>query len=212
MHSVFVLDDHDIVRFGLETLIEASGLLRVVGSSATLSEGLGRIAVLQPDLVISDMSMDDSKGLDTVKAVVQAQKPRPVLIVSMHDELIYAEQVLALGARGYVMKENAHAMVMPAAQALLRGERWVSNVVNSRILSRMMKHARPGENAATAASQLTVRELQVLEKLGLGKTTKEIAFELDLSSRTVDIHRAHIKKKLHLKSGSELIAFAISRL
>lgn len=212
MHSVFVLDDHDIVRFGLETLIEGSGLLRVVGSSATLNEGLGRIAALQPDLVISDMSMDDSKGLDTVKAVVQAQKPRPVLIVSMHDELIYAEQVLALGARGYVMKENAHAMVMPAAQALLRGERWVSNVVNSRILSRMMKHARPGENAATAASQLTVRELQVLEKLGLGKTTKEIAFELDLSSRTVDIHRAHIKKKLHLKSGSELIAFAISRM
>lgn len=212
MHSVFILDDHDIVRFGLETLIQGSGLLQVVGTSATLNEGLARIAVLQPDIVISDMSMDDSKGLDTVKAVVQAQKPRPVLIVSMHDELIYAEQVLALGAHGYVMKENAHAMVMPAARALLRGERWVSAVVNSRILSRMMKHARPGEHTPGATGQLTVRELQVLEKLGLGKTTKEIAFELDLSSRTVDIHRAHIKKKLQLKSGSELIAFAISRM
>ena len=212
MRSVFVLDDHDIVRFGLETLIQASGALSVVGSAASLTEGLTRIAVLQPDLVISDMSMDDSKGLDTVKAVVHAQSPRPVLIVSMHDELIYAEQVLALGARGYLMKENAHAMALPAAQALLRGERWVSPTVNSRILSRLMKHAPAGSPSLAGTNHLTVREVQVLEKLGLGKTTKEIAYELNLSSRTVDIHRAHIKKKLQLKSGSELIAFAISRM
>ncbi len=210
MKSVFVLDDHDIVRFGLETLIQASGSLSVVGTSSTLAEGLERIAVLKPDLVISDMSMDDSKGLDTVKAVVQAQRPRPVLIVSMHDELIYAEQVLALGANGYLMKESAHATVLPAAQALLRGERWVSPVVHTRMLGRMMKHA--GSQSQSAAQQLTAREVQVLEKLGSGKTTKEIAYELDLSSRTVDIHRANIKKKLNLKSGSELIAFAISRM
>lgn len=214
MNSVFIIDDHDIVRFGLETLVGSyAPSLRLVGAAAGLAAGLRQIGELKPDLVITDMSLGESKGLDTVAAVVEAQEDRPVLVVSMHDELIYAEQALVLGARGYVMKENAHAMVAPAAFALLRGETWVSPKVSSRILNRVMKRtAANAQSSDDPENQLSAREVQVLEKLRHGKTTKEIAFDLGLSSRTVDVHRANIKRKLGLKSGAELIAFAITRM
>lgn len=215
MNSVFIIDDHDIVRFGLETLVASyAPSLRLVGAAPGLATGLRQITELKPDLVITDMSLGESKGLDTVAAVVRAQGNRPVLVVSMHDELIYAEQALALGARGYVMKENAHAMAAPAAFALLRGETWVSPKVSARILNRVMKRSAVGthQNTDDVENQLSAREVQVLEKLRHGKTTKEIAFELGLSSRTVDVHRANIKRKLGLKSGAELIAFAITRM
>lgn len=215
MKSLFVLDDHDIVRFGLEMLIASyAPSLKLVGSGVSLGNALRQIAALQPDLVITDMSLRESKGLDTVAAVVQAQAPRPVLVVSMYDELIYAEQALALGAKGYVMKDNAHASVVPAAFALLRGETWVSTQVSSRILNRVLKRSplNMQHGADENDRHLSAREVQVLEKLKHGKTTKEIAFELGLSARTVDVHRANAKRKLGLKSGSELIAFAISNM
>lgn len=213
MNSVLVIDDHDIVRFGLETLISGCPDLTLIGSVASLAEGLRVIEAEQPSLVISDMSMDDSKGLDTVRAVVEAQKPRYTLIVSMHDEMLYGEQVLAMGAQGYVMKESAHAMVVPAALAALRGETWVSQRLSAKLLNRLLQRNRV-ERPATAedtAASLSMRELQVLELVRTGKTTKEIAFDLGLSNRTVDIHRANIKKKLGLRSGTELIAFALAR-
>lgn len=213
MNSVLVIDDHDIVRFGLETLISGCPDLTLIGSVASLAEGLRVIDAERPSLVISDMSMDDSKGLDTVRAVVEAQKPRYTLIVSMHDEMLYGEQVLAMGAQGYVMKESAHAMVVPAALAALRGETWVSQRLSAKLLNRLLQRNRV-ERPATAedtAASLSMRELQVLELVRTGKTTKEIAFDLGLSNRTVDIHRANIKKKLGLRSGTELIAFALAR-
>lgn len=213
MNSVLVIDDHDIVRFGLETLISGCPELTLIGSVASLADGLRVIEAEHPSLVISDMSMDDSKGLDTVRAVVEAQKPRYTLIVSMHDEMLYGEQVLAMGAQGYVMKESAHAMVVPAALAALRGETWVSQRLSAKLLNRLLQRnrvERPAVSEDTAAS-LSLRELQVLELVRTGKTTKEIAFDMGLSNRTVDIHRANIKKKLGLRSGTELIAFALAR-
>ncbi|RZJ03190.1 MAG: response regulator transcription factor [Rubrivivax sp.] len=210
--SVFILDDHDIVRFGLATLLSTSGELRVVGSASSLASGLDQIRRLEPDLVISDMSMEDSKGLDTVRAVVQAQAPRSVLIVSMHDEVLYGEQVLSLGARGYLMKETAYAHVLPAAHHVLAGGTWVSPAMNSRLLNRLTRRTQgPRAAARTGEFALTTREIEVLEKLGKGKTTKEIAYELELSSRTVDIHRANIKRKLGLRSAAELMAYSLSR-
>ena len=210
--TVFILDDHDIVRFGLATLLATSGQLRVVGSASSLGSGLEQIRRFEPDLVISDMSMVDSKGLDTVRAVVQAQSPRGVLIVSMHDEVLYGEQVLSLGARGYLMKETAYAHVLPAARHVLEGGTWVSPAMNSRLLNRLTRRAHgAGGSARTGESALTTREIEVLEKLGKGKTTKEIAYELTLSSRTVDIHRANIKRKLGLRSAAELMAYSLSR-
>jgi DNA-binding NarL/FixJ family response regulator len=212
MNSILIIDDHDIVRFGLETLVAASPELKLLGSVCTLADGLRQIAQSQPALVISDMTLGDSQGLDTVRAVLAAQAPRPTLVVSMHDELLYGEQVLALGAAGYLMKESAHSVVIPAALAALRGERWVSPRLNAKLLNRLLQ--RTGSSAAApqpSAQDLTMRELEVLQMLRTGKTTKQIAFDLQLSARTVDIHRANIKRKLGLRTGAELIAFASTR-
>lgn len=213
MNSVLIIDDYDIVRFGLETLIANAPELALAGSAGNLADGLRLIEQLKPALVISDMSMDDSKGLDTVRAVVAAQQPRRTLIISMHDEMLYGEQVLALGAHGYVMKESAHAVVVAAAMTVLHGETWVSQRLNTKLLNRLL-HRSQSDRPSTpedAARALSLRELEVLEFLRTGKTTKEIAFELGLSNRTVDIHRANIKRKLGLRSGTELIAFALAK-
>jgi len=211
-HSVLIIDDHDIVRFGLETLIASQADLHLAGSAASLSQGLALIEQTRPDLVISDMAVGDSSGLDTVRAVVQAQAPNPVLVVSVQDEMLYGEQVLSLGARGYLMKETAYASVIPAVQAVLAGELWVSQRLASKMMNRLLRRTRVAAEPAEAAPSLTGRELQVLELLKTGKTTKEIAAALVLSARTVDIHRANIKKKLGLRTGAELIAFASHRL
>ena len=213
MHTVFIIDDHDIVRFGLSALLSAWPDLKLVGEAANLQSGLLGIAQHQPDLVISDLSMDDSKGLDTVRSVVAAQGGRAVLIISMHDELIYAEQVVALGARGYLMKEHALQFALGAVLAVLDGQMWVSAAVSAQMLNRLKPQPTPHASSPAHISnaKLSTRELDVLEKLSLGKTTKETAFELNISARTVDIHRASLKKKLGLKSGAELISWAASK-
>jgi DNA-binding NarL/FixJ family response regulator len=216
MKTIFIVDDHDIVRFGLEMLLKSEPEWRLLGSAVNLQHALRAIAQLQPDLLITDMSLPDSQGLDTVRAMVQAQAHRPVLVVSMHDELIYAEQVLSLGAQGYLMKEKAQELVVQAARELLSGNRWVSPQVSAQLLNRVVSSRSRRSTVdfprAAAQSQMSLREVEVLEKIGRGKTTKEIAYSLELSSRTVDVHRASIKKKLGLRSGAEVVAFAVSRL
>jgi DNA-binding NarL/FixJ family response regulator len=216
MKSIFIVDDHDIVRFGLELLLKNSLEFNVLGSAANLHHAIEAVGQLQPDLLITDMSLPDSHGLDTVRAMVQAQGHRPVLVVSMHDELIYAEQVLSLGAQGYLMKEKAQELVVHAARELLSGNRWVSPHVSAQVLNRLVPNRsrrstvdfpRPAPH-----SQMSMREVEVLERIGRGQTTKEIAYSLVLSSRTIDVHRASIKKKLGLRSGAEVVAFAVSRL
>ena len=209
--SVLIIDDHDIVRFGLETLVHGCRELRLAGSADSLAAGLRLIDATQPDLVISDMGTRDSSGLDTVRAVVAAQNPRPVLIVSIHDEMLYGEQVVALGARGYLMKENAHASVIPAALAILNGDTWVSPKLNAKLVNRMFRSAGQAQDRGPALS-LSSRELEVLELLKSGKSTKEIAKAMEVSVRTIDIHRSRLKRKLGLRTGAELIAFASSRL
>jgi DNA-binding NarL/FixJ family response regulator len=210
--SVLIIDDHDIVRFALAMLVQSCPELQLAGSADTLSHGLAMIAQTQPDLVISDLGTGDSSGLDTVRALVAAQAPRPVLIVSVHDEMLYGEQAIALGARGYVMKDSAYGSVIPAALNVLRGGVWASPRLNARLISRIVRSSRTFSGGAADPKALSERELKVLELLRSGKSTKEIAKTLDMSIRTVDIHRARIKRKLGLRTGAELIAFASSRL
>ena len=210
--SVLIIDDHDIVRFALAMLVQSCPELQLAGSADTLAHGLSMIAQTQPDLVISDLGTGDSSGLDTVRALVTAQAPRPVLIVSVHDEMLYGEQAIALGARGYVMKESAYGSVIPAALNVLRGGVWASQRLNARLISRIVRSSRTFSGGATDPKALSERELKVLELLRSSKSTKEIAKTLDMSIRTVDIHRARIKRKLGLRTGAELIAFASSRL
>ena len=213
MHSVLIIDDHDIVRIGLEALLSRAPDLRVVGSVGTLAAGVSLIARLRPEVVISDMGLADSSGLHTVRTVAQVQAPRRVLIVSMQDELLYGEQALALGADGYLMKDCVHDNLLAAVRAVLQGHTWASPELSARMMNRhLRRNSARKEAAGGVEASLSLRELQVLEFLREGRTTKEIASELNLSARTVDIHRANLKKKLGLRSGAELIAFASSRL
>ncbi len=215
--SIFIVDDHDIVRFGLETLFKNIPEFNLLGAAVNLAHAVGAIERLQPDLVITDMSLPDSQGLDTVRAIVRAQAPRPVLVLSMHDELIYAEQVMRLGADGYLMKDMAQALIVQVSRALLAGERWVSTKVNGQLLNRLVRQRRSlhgGHHPPPKPTRgaMSMREVEVLEKIGAGKTTKEIAYGLSLSPRTIDVYRASLKKKLGLRSGTELVAFAVSRM
>ncbi len=206
--TVVVIDDHDIIRFGLEALLSVRPDLCIVGAASSLKRGLLLIEEKKPDLVITDMGTGDSGGLDTVRAVVAAQADRATLVLSMQDEMLYGEQVLALGARGYVMKDNAHADIVPAVHAVLDGGIWMSPRLGARLLNRNLKRMRVSRDEGGDTPGLSVRETEVLELLKLGKSTKEIATALKLSTRTVDVHRANIKRKLGLRTGAELIAFA----
>jgi DNA-binding NarL/FixJ family response regulator len=210
--TVVIIDDHDIVRFGLETLVNACPQLRLAGSAEDVQGGLRLIETLQPDLVISDMGTRDSRGLDTVRAVVAAQTPRSVLIVSTHDELLYGAQAIALGARGYVMKESAHASVIAAALSILEGGTWVSPRLNAKLMGRLFNNGTRSPAPESDGLSLSAREFEVLELLKSGMSTKQIASTLHVSGRTVDIYRASMKRKLGLRTGAELIAFASSRL
>ena len=212
MASILILDDHDIVRFGLETLVLGCPDLQLVDSAASLAEGLRLIEEHKPDLVVTDMSVGDSSGLDTVRAVVNAQGIRRTLVVSMQDELLYGEQVLSLGASGYLMKDSAHASILPAIRAVLGGDTWASPRLQAKLVNRLLRRNRVEGASAEDTASLTLREIEVLQHLKGGRTTKEIARALNLSVRTVDLHRANIKRKLNLRTGAELIAFASTRL
>ena len=209
MHSVLIIDDHDIVRLGLEALLSRCPDIALAGWADNLQSGLAQIHRHCPALVISDMGLGDSNGLDTVRALAQAQGTRRLLIVTMQDEMLYGEQALALGANGYLMKGSVQANLVPAVLTILHGGTWTSPRLNARMVDRYLRRNTAAKaRAEEGVSALSARELQVLELLRNGKTTKQIADVLQLSSRTVDIHRANMKKKLKLRSGAELIAFA----
>lgn len=210
-HSVVIIDPHDLVRFGLEKLVAASSGLRLVGLASNLAEGLRLIEALRPDLVISDLSTGDSSGLDTVRALVAAQGGRGTLIVSAHDEARYAEQVLLLGARGYVMKDHAAASTVLAAHTVLRGAIWVSPDIQAQLMDRLARAGLAAGPAKARTPHLSEREARIVELLKCGMTTKQIASALGVSTRTVDVHRAGIKRKLGLRTGAELVAYASSR-
>lgn len=210
-HSVLIIDPQDLVRFGLEKLVAASAGLRLVGLASSLAEGLRLIEALRPDLVISDLATGDSSGLDTVRALVAAQGARGTLIVSAHDEALYAEPALQLGARGYVMKHHAAATTVLAAHTVLRGAVWVSPDIQAQLLNRLARTAPAAAPANARPLHLSARELKIVELLKSGMTTKQIAGALGVSTRTVDVHRAGIKRKLGLRTGAELVAYASSR-
>ena len=189
VHSILIMDSQEIVRLGLEVLVMGCPGLRLVGSAASLAEGLRLIEEHRPDLVITEMALRDSVGLDTVRSVLRAQGDRCTIVVSAQDEMLYGEQVLSMGTHGYVMKEHAHANLVQAAMAVLGGQRWISPALNAMLLNRVLER----RHTVGGDCRLTARELQVLDHLRTGKSTKEIAVALNLSVRTVDLYRANIK-------------------
>ncbi|HWW87319.1 MAG TPA: response regulator transcription factor [Vicinamibacterales bacterium] len=204
---VLVVDDHPIVREGLTLLINRQPDLIVCGDAEEAETALDAIGRLQPDILIVDISLNGPDGLDLIKTIRAAASGPPVLVLSMHDELIYAERALRAGASGYIMKQEGTERVLIALRRILKGEVYLSD----RAASRIVQHYVRGSTAATrpVVAELSDRELEVFRLIGEGHSTRQIAEELHLSVKTVETYQAHIKEKLSLRSARELVQHAI---
>jgi len=204
---IMVVDDHPIVRQGLTLLINQEPDLVVCGEAEEASGAMHVLASSRPDVVIVDISLNGPDGIDLLKNIRIAHPTLPVLILSMHDESIYAERALRAGANGYIMKQEATQNVLVAVRRLLGGEIYVS----ARLANQMLRHYITGSgtprNSSTA--DLSDRELEVFRLIGEGHGTRQIAEELHISVKTVESYQAHIKEKLSLRSSRELLQHAI---
>jgi len=204
---VLLVDDHPIVRQGLMLLINQEPDLTVCGQAEDMQSALQAIPDARPEIMVVDISLNGPDGLELLKNIRTKHPVMPVLILSMHDESIYAERALRAGANGYIMKQEATDKVLTALRRILSGEIYVSD----RVGSAMLQHYVRGTSLSTQSSvaELTDRELEVFRLIGEGHGTRQIAEELHLSVKTVESYQAHIKEKLSLRSARELVQHAI---
>lgn len=204
---ILIVDDHPMMREGLAQLIEQEPDLRACCQADTAAQAMASISANRPDLVLLDISLPDKSGLELIKDVQALHPGLPILVVSMHDETLYAERVLRSGGRGYIMKQEGGKKLMQAIRQVLGGQIYVSEKIGAKILE--VFSGRRAQGARSPVEQLTDREFEVFQLLGQGKSTRELAQHLHLSVKTIEVHRANIKKKLTLKSGADLVRYAI---
>lgn len=205
---VFIVDDHPIVRQGLGQLINHEPDLKVCGEAAGVKEARASLGDAGPDVVIVDLSLRDSDGLELIKDIRSKYKNLPVLVLSMHDESIYAERLLSAGANGYIMKQAAADQLLIALRRVLGGGIYVSESVGASMIERFAVSGLKQRN--DPIDRLSNRELQIMNLIGRGKSTRQIADDLNLSVKTVESHRQRIKKKLNLVSSPQLVQFAVN--
>jgi len=204
---VLIVDDHPIVRQGLKRMIETEPDMEVCGEAATEAQARRAIRELMPDIVIVDLALQEGDGLELVRDVHAHHPDVPMLVLSMHDETIYAERLLAEGASGYIMKQAAADQLLNALRAVLRGERYLSEQLAQTLGVR--DGAAQGD-VVDPVRRLSNRELQVLNLVGRGVSSRDIAAELGLSVKTVESHRQSIKRKLNLATNSQLLQYAMN--
>ncbi len=205
--QLLIVDDHPLFREGLRQMIERDPLLAVCGEAATSSDALTLIPQLNPDLVLVDISLGSGSGIDLVKSIRGTWEDLPVLVISMHDESLYAERSLRAGAMGYVMKHESGKTVRNAIHKALQGEVSLSERMSSTLIARMMRG--DGDKPASPLEMLSNRELEVFRLLGQGKGTRQIAADLNVTIPTINSFRNRIKEKLQLKSSTEVMLQAI---
>jgi len=205
--TVFVVDDHPLLRQGLALLINHEPDLSVCGEAEEAQAAMKAIAVRQPDILIADISLNGPDGLDLLKNIRTLYPELPVLILSMHDESIYAERALRARANGYIMKQEATEKVLVAVRRILGGDIYLSDRMANKLLHQYICGASTDMNSQLSA--LSDRELEVFRLIGEGRSTRQIAEKLHLSVKTVETYQAHIKSKLSLRSGRELVQHAI---
>ncbi|HVY80019.1 MAG TPA: response regulator transcription factor [Steroidobacteraceae bacterium] len=208
--KVLIVDDHPIVRQGLRLMINEEPDLRVVGEAQSEREARAAIRELEPDVVIVDISLAQGDGLELVRDVHAQHAGLPMLVLSMHDELIYAERLLAAGASGYIMKQAASDQLLVALRRVLAGGTYLSEA----LAQSLERSGRPGAHAGGASvdpvKRLSNRELQVLSLIGRGQSSREAAQGLGLSVKTVETHRQSLKRKLNLATNAQLLQYAIN--
>lgn len=205
--KVVIVDDHPIVREGLKQVILQDSQLMVCGEAEDVYSALELIEREQPDIAIVDVTLKKSSGLELIREI-SAQWPKiKTLVLSIHDETIYAERALRAGANGYVMKQQAMINILDAIHNVLNGDLYVSQEVSKRLLNMIQNKPASFENQEI--SLLSDRELQVFQLYGQGKKTRVIADELNISVKTVESHREHIMNKLNLSDSTEMIVMAV---
>jgi DNA-binding NarL/FixJ family response regulator len=207
--KVLVVDDHPMIRQGLTGLINEEPNLTVCGQAGTSRQALELMDSAKPNLAIIDISLDERDGIELIKEVRANYPEVQLLVLSMHDEGIYAERALRAGASGYVMKAEAAGTVMAAIQRVLSGKIYISEKVTDQLLHRVTKRRKDARNFKAPVERLSDRELQIFRLLGAGVRVREIATQLYISIKTVESHRVNIKEKLGLKTSAELLRYAI---
>jgi DNA-binding NarL/FixJ family response regulator len=206
---VAIVEDHTLMREGLAQLVNSQPGMSVVVEAADASEGLSGILDTQPDLALIDITLPGRNGLELIKDLI-AQRPQlPILVVSMHDETLYAERALKAGAKGYMMKDADRTTIITAIRRILAGGFYVSDRMAGEIFASFAGKAAAKNEAGGAVAKLSDREFEVFEHLGAGLGTNEIAERLGISPKTVEVHRARIREKLGLPNGAALVRYAV---
>lgn len=205
-----IVDDHPLFRKGLEEMIHSEGSFAVCGEAGNAAEAMEVIRKLDPEMVVVDLSLPGANGIELIKNI-RAEFPKlPILVLSMHDESLYALRALRAGANGYVMKHEAMANVIQAIREVFNGRPYLSPAMAAQVITKFAHRRAEGE--VDAVDRLSDRELEILELIGKGNEVRQIAKQLHLSPKTVETHRAHIKDKLDLKNSREVARFALQWL
>ncbi|MEA3332234.1 MAG: response regulator transcription factor [Pseudomonadota bacterium] len=205
--TVFIVEDHPIFSLGMSELINQEEDLKVCGNADNTTVALEAIERLQPDLILVDLSLKESQGIDLIKEIDRGKNPIPMLVLSMHDEAIHAERCILAGAKGYIMKQEASESVIEALRHILAGNIYVSSKIMNKMVGKLT--GKPGPADISATNRLTNRELEVLTFIGKGLSAAEIAEKLHVSPKTIGTYRERLKGKLELKHGAELVRYAV---
>ena len=204
--KVLLVDDHPIMRQGLALLISSDPGFVICGEAETAAQALEAARTTKPDIVLTDITLPGKNGIELIKDLLAMYPGLPVLVLSMHDESMYAERVLRAGGRGYVMKQEGGQKLLDAIRRVLAGGIFVSDRMSANILEIFSGHR--DESSGSPVSRLSDREFEVFQLIGQGRSTKEIAASLNLSAKTVEVHRLNIKQKLDIHTAGELIHYA----
>lgn len=204
---ILIVDDHPVFRHGLSQLIAQMDELAICGEAENSKSALEAMRRHQPDVVLLDVSMPGPNGIEVIKHMLAEQPRLTILVVSMHDESLYALRALRAGAKGYLMKHQALDSILEALRKVIGGGIYVSPEFSEKLVFRAIQGS--DSDLGSPVDKLSDRELEVLQLFGRGKGTREIAETLHLSAKTIETHRAHIKEKLGFNSADELVKFAI---
>lgn len=205
--KVLIVDDHPLVREGLADLINKEKDIVVCGWAKDIPQTIKAIEKLKPDVVTVDISLENASGLDLMKDIKASFPGLPVLVLSMHQESIYAERAIRAGAKGYITKQEATKKVITAIRKVLEGRLYLSETMKEKLLYSLIGNDE-SDAGTSPIDRLTDRELEVFRLIGQGKATRQIAEQLCLSAKTIETYRSRIKEKLNLSSGSELLRCA----
>jgi DNA-binding NarL/FixJ family response regulator len=204
--KIFLVDDHPLVREWLANLINEEPDFEVCGQAGSTREALGLIGTLRPNIIIVDISMDGGSGLELIKDVKVLHPQVGMIVLSMHDEMLYAERAMRAGAAGYIMKREATDKALDAIRTVLQGGLYFSNAVNAMLAQ---KHIQGTANKPASIETLSDRELEVFQLLGRGFTTRQISEQLNVGFKTVHVYCARIREKLNLANINELVFHAV---